>query len=91
MWALWVRPAWVCAVMRDAGEAFASEASVGMGVGTSMGVQGVGKGGVVGVTASVVGNLLGVGMVVNGADMDVDGVGECNVGTGTGGVDGLGV
>ena len=31
---------------------------------------------------------MGVGMVVNGMDMDVDGLGECGVGTGgAGGVD----
>ena len=34
---------------------------------------------------------MGVGMVVNGADIDVNGVGECGMGTGAGGVDGLGV
>ena len=34
---------------------------------------------------------MGVSMVVNGVDMDVDGVGKCDVGTGSGGVDGLGV
>ena len=34
---------------------------------------------------------MGVGMVVNGADMDVDGVGKCGAGTGAGGMDGLGV
>ena len=34
---------------------------------------------------------MGIGMIVNCADMDVDGFGECSVGTGAGGVDGLGV
>ena len=52
------------------------EASVGAGVGTGVGVRGVGEGGVVGVTASVGGvGVLGVGMVVNGADMDGHGYG----------------
>ena len=44
----------------------------------------------VGGTASVGGvGVFGVGMVVNGADMDLDGVGKCGVGTGAGDVNGF--
>ena len=68
------------------------KASVGVGVDTDMGVQGVVEGGVMGVTASAGGmGVLIIGIVVNGADMDADGVGECGVGTGAGSVDGLAV
>ena len=35
--------------------------------------------------------MLGISMVVNDTGMDVDGVGECGMGTGAGGVGGLGV
>ena len=35
--------------------------------------------------------MLGVGMVVNGTDIDVNGVSKHGMGTGTGGVDGVGV
>ena len=50
---MWVRAAWVWAVVGGVGEAGVGEASVGMGVGTGVDVRGVGEGGVVGVTASV--------------------------------------
>ena len=44
---------WVWAVVGDVGEACVGEASVGVGVGTDMGVRGVGESGVVSVTVSV--------------------------------------
>ena len=50
-WAAWVRPAWVWAVVGGVGEAGVGKASEGMG--TGVGVKGVGEDGVVGVTTSV--------------------------------------
>ena len=48
-----MRLMWVWAVVGDVGEACVGEASVGVGVGTDMGVRGVGESGVVSVTVSV--------------------------------------
>ena len=48
-----MRPAWVWADASGVSEAGVGEASVGTGVGTGLGVQGVGKVGMLGVTTNV--------------------------------------